>query len=110
MKQLVTWCAAFGAPKVWVSDNGTDFRNRLLCRAAAVPQIQHRFNVANSAWANGTMERRMREILKASKAILNEQGQPLSAWITVLPSVQWALNTAVRQQVWDIAFPGGVRT
>ena len=39
----------------------------------------------------------MREIRKASKAILNERGQPLSAWITVL-LVQWALNTAVRQR------------
>ena len=98
VKQLMAWCAAFGAPKVWVSDNGTHFRTRVLRRTAAVLQIQHRFSVANSAWTNGTAERMMREILKASKAILNERGQPLSAWITVLPLVQWALNTAVRQR------------
>lgn len=39
----------------------------------------------------------MQEILKASKAILNERWSPLSEWITVLPSVQWALNTAARR-------------
>ena len=46
-----------------------------------------RLTVSNSAWTNGTVERTMRETLKASKAILNERGQPLSAWITV-PLVQ----------------------
>ena len=29
VRQLVTWCAAFGAPKVWVSDNAAHFRNRV---------------------------------------------------------------------------------
>ena len=56
------------------------------------------FGVANSSWTNGTIERVMQEILKTSKAIINERRRPLSEWITVLPSVQWALNTAIRQR------------
>lgn len=43
---------------------------------------------------NGTAEQVMHKIPKSSKAILNERGRPVSEWITVLPSVHRALNTA----------------
>lgn len=40
----------------------------------------------------------MRETIRESKVILNEMGCRLFEWTTVLPSVQWALNTAVGQR------------
>lgn len=61
-------------------------------------RIQHRFDVANTTWTNGTVEQVMHEMLKASKAILHERGSLLSEWVTVLPSLQSALNTAVARK------------
>lgn len=94
-RQFVARCAAFRARRSWASNNGTHFRNRVIRLAAAALRVQHRFGEANSAWTNGTVERRMQEVLKALKATLNECGLPLSEWISVIPSVQWALKMAV---------------
>ena len=41
----------------------------------------------------------MREVIITAKAMLHERGRPPSEWTTVLPAVQWALNTAVRQRL-----------
>lgn len=65
--------------------------------AAGEAEVQHRYSVANWAWTNGMVERKMWEITRASKAILNERGRRLSE-LTVLQSVQWAVNTEARQR------------
>ena len=82
-----------------MSDNATHFRNRVVRKAAAALRVKHRFVVANSAWTTGTVERMMREVIATAKAMLHEQGRPPSEWTTVLPAVQWVLNTAVRQRL-----------
>lgn len=60
-KQLVAWCAAFGTSKIWVSENGTHFRNRMIRKvASAALKVQHRFGrVTMSARTNGAVERMM---------------------------------------------------
>ena len=97
--ELVEWCSVFGSPKTWVSDNATHFKNRVLRKVARQLGITHRFSVANSAWTNGTVERMMREVLRVAKAVLNERRRPLSEWIAVVPSVQWALNASWRPRL-----------
>ena len=41
----------------------------------------------------------MREVIRTTKAILNERQCPLSEWIVALPAVQWTLNTAYRRRL-----------
>ena len=94
VEELVRWCATFGPPTTWVSDNATHFRDRVVRKLAKALGVEHRFSVANSAWSIGTVERMMREVIHGRKAMLNEMGRPLSEWVVVLPTVHWALNTA----------------
>lgn len=54
------------------------------------------FSLANSAWINGTVECIMREVIHGAKAMLNDDGRPLSGWIVVL---QRALSTAWRKRL-----------
>ena len=93
MEDFVRWCATFGPPTTWASDNATHFGNRVVRKLAKALGVEHRFSVANSAWTNGTVERMMCEVIHGAKAMLNEEGRPLSEWVVVLPAVQWALNT-----------------
>ena len=97
VEELIRWCATFGPPTTWVSDNATHFRNHVVRKLAKALGIEHRFSVANSAWTNGTVERMMHEVIHGAKAMLNEGGRPLSEWVVVLPAVQWTLNTAWRK-------------
>ena len=41
----------------------------------------------------------MCEVIHGAKAMLNEEGRPLSEWVVVLQAVQWALNTAWRKRL-----------
>lgn len=83
-RQLVAWCAAFGALKTMMSENLKYFNFGTVRRAASALQIQAQLSVANSACTNDTIKLMMR----TPKAIVNERGLPLSEWITVLPSVE----------------------
>ena len=72
VEELVRWCATFGLPTTWVSDNGTRFHNRVMRKLVKALDVEHRLSVANSAWTNGTVERVMREVIHGVKAMLNE--------------------------------------
>ena len=48
VEELVRWCARFGPPTTRVSDNATDFRNRVVRKLAKARGVEHRFSVANS--------------------------------------------------------------
>ena len=91
------WCATFGPPTTWVSDNATHFRYRVIRKLEKALGVDNWFSVANSAWTNGTVERMMREGIHGAKAMLIEGMPPLSEWVVVLPAVQWALNKAWRK-------------
>ena len=69
-----------------MSDHATHFCNRVAHKLAKAQGAEHRFSVANSAWTNGTMERMMREVIHGAKAMLNEEGRPLSEWVVVPPA------------------------
>ena len=63
-------------------------------RVAKEMGVEYRFPAANSAWANGAVERMMREVTHGAKAMPDEGGRSLSEWVVVLPAVQRALITA----------------
>ena len=99
VEELVRWCATFGPPSTWMSDNATHFRNRVVRKFAKALGVENRFSVANIAWTNGTVERMMHEVIHGAKAMLNEGGWPLSEWFVVLAVVQWVLSTAWRKRL-----------
>ena len=96
-KYLLRWCKTLGAPEVWVSATASYFKNRVMKALEGALRVEHRFAVANSPWSNGTCERMMREMVRALKAILQEEGRDIREWVGVVPAVQWALNTAYRE-------------
>ena len=68
VEKLVRWCATFGPPSTSVSDNGTHFRNCVVHKLAKALGVDHRFSVDNSARTNATVERMMREVMRAAVA------------------------------------------
>lgn len=62
VKRLVAWCAASGAPGVWISDIGKQFTNHIVRQALCALQVQHRLSVTNPAWTSGTEEWMMLEV------------------------------------------------
>lgn len=91
---LARWNRVFTTPNVWVSDQGSHFKNQVMEQLAKAHRIRHHFTIAYSPWANGTVESLMRSILSATRSMITELKLAPQDWATVIPSVSSALNEA----------------
>ena len=81
-----------------MNDTASHFKNHGMKTLERALRVEHRFAVANSPWSNGTCERMMREVVRALKAILQEEKRDIREWVDVVLAVQWTLNTAYRER------------
>ena len=98
VKHLLRWCKTLGVPDVWMSDTASHFKNRVIKTPERELRVEHRFAVAISPWSNGTCERMMREVVRAFKAVSQEERRDIRERMDVVPAVKWALNTAYRER------------
>lgn len=86
------WFASFGVCSTWVSDRGSHFKNKVIDTIRKTLRSQHHFTTANTPWANGTIERVCREVLRAVRALLSEFKLRTTQWTEVHRIVQSVLN------------------
>eukprot|EP00737_Agarophyton_chilense_P000533 gb/GEZJ01000595.1/.p1 GENE.gb/GEZJ01000595.1/~~gb/GEZJ01000595.1/.p1 ORF type:complete len:370 (-),score=37.03 gb/GEZJ01000595.1/:420-1529(-) len=91
---LLDWFSSFGIPKSWVSDKGSYFKNKLMNLIADALKSKHHFTLPYCPWSNGSVEVVCRELLRTCRAVLSEFQLSRSAWPSVLPLVQSALNNS----------------
>ena len=58
-----------------MSDTAMHISNRVMETHEEALWVEHMFAVANSLWSNGTCERMIREVVRALKALLQEEGR-----------------------------------
>ena len=85
---------SLGACKWLVSDQGSHFKNHLIQQFIEETHVGHHFTTVYCPWANGSVERICREVLKASRALLGEWKMLTKEWPSVLECVLAALNHA----------------
>ena len=91
---LSRWKRTFTAPNYWVSDQRPHFVNEVMKALAATYNFSHRPTVAYSPWSNSTVERLMREVLNATRAIQSELKLGPQDWKRVIEMIPTALNEA----------------
>lgn len=91
---LARWTRVFTAPEVWVSDQGSQFKNKVIEHLTAMHQIHHNMIVAYSPWVNGTVESIMRSVLSATRAMRAELKLALHDWASVTLAIASAINEA----------------
>ena len=89
---LAKWVANFGTMTWLVSDQGSHFHNTVHTDLVHKFKTKRHFTVAYSPWANGTVERVNREVLRATKALLSEWKLAPQDWPAVIDCVQSVLN------------------
>ena len=109
---LTMWIAVFGGFDWIVSDQGTHFKNRLIEQLTKEFRISHHFTTAYCPWANGSVERVCREVLRASRALLSEWKLSPRQWPTVSECLSSVLNQAPSKRLGlrDPNKPGVFRT
>lgn len=96
---LARWNRIFTTPKVWVSDQGSHFKNEVISKLASTHRIRHNFSVAYSPWVNGAVESLMRSVLPATRAMIAELKLAPQDCTSVLPAIASALNEASMERL-----------
>jgi transposase InsO family protein len=89
------WASRFKMPAIFISDQGTHFRNQLVDELTRVTKVQHHFTTARCSWANGSVERVNRELIRVMARLLSEDEMVGGDWLELLPVVQSVLNSSV---------------
>ncbi|CAN0470129.1 unnamed protein product, partial [Ascophyllum nodosum] len=103
-RSVLKWCASFGVPKAFTSDDGTHFTGQVMQMASSRLGVVHHFGVANVSWSHGTVERMNREVVRTFRAVLSGRRRPPSEWPLALGDVQRALNSAYRERMGTTPF------
>jgi hypothetical protein len=82
----------YGSPDILISDNGTEFVNKILAHISAIYQVKHVTTTGYHPQANGLVEQHNQTLKNQLKAFTNAQQ---SDWDVHLDIVQFAYNTTV---------------
>ena len=89
---LSQWFATFGITPVWVSDQGSHFKNEVMLTLQRELHTRHHFTSAYHPQSNGTVEVVCREVIRALRALLSEYQLGYAEWPRFLKTVQRVLN------------------
>ncbi|GMF23687.1 unnamed protein product [Phytophthora lilii] len=89
---ILDWAKRFGLPAMWVSDNATHIKNKLMENLRDHIKALHTFVPVYTPWVNETVERFNRDILQVMRALLLKHQLDTKSWEHLLPLVQANLN------------------
>ncbi|OWZ15878.1 hypothetical protein PHMEG_00010406 [Phytophthora megakarya] len=89
---ILAWHSRFGAPPLWISDNGSHFKNEVISELRRRLKSQQTFTPAYCPWINGSVERVNRDILQVLRAMILEYKISYKDWAYLIPMVQSSLN------------------
>ena len=92
IEAMLDWHSRYGAPRIWISDSGTHFKNEVVQELSRRLKARQDVIVAYSPWINGSVERVNRDILQVLKAMLLEYQLDIKDWPYLVPIVQANLN------------------
>ena len=100
---VLDWFKRFGNVPVWVSDQGSHFKNTLMDLLRNREGITHRFTTPHCPWANSRIERVNLDIVNVMRVLSAEFKMAFDAWPTLLPRLQSVLNNTPRASLADRA-------
>ncbi|KAF1330768.1 hypothetical protein FI667_g4937, partial [Globisporangium splendens] len=89
---MLDWYSNFGLAKIWISDCGTHFKNKVIRELCTRLKAKQDFVLAYCPWRNGTVERVNRDIIQVLKVLILEYKINRRDWPHLLPLVQASLN------------------
>ncbi|KAG2759317.1 hypothetical protein PC129_g9643 [Phytophthora cactorum] len=89
---LLDWHSRFGIPPVWVSDNGSHFKNEEIAGLSRRLRTKQTFTPVYSTWVNGSIERVNRDILQVVRAMLLVYKLSYKDWVYLVSMTQASLN------------------
>lgn len=95
---IIDWSAAFGVPKMLMSNGPTHFKNEAVRLVSKGLKVPHHFTLPYTPWSNGAVERLGKEVLRVFRSVCSELQLRPEEWTDLLPLIQSALNNAPSPQ------------
>lgn len=95
---IIEWCAAFGAPRSFMFDGPTHFKNETMRLVSKGLTTAHQFTLPYCPWSNEAVESLGRELLRIFRSVLSELQLNQTEWTDLLPIVQSVLNNSPSPQ------------
>ena len=89
---ILKWIAVFGIPSLFFSDNASHFRNKTMEELARRLNVQHDFSTVYCAWANGLIERVLRDVKALVQILLHDLRIDRKHWTQLRANVMFAIN------------------
>ena len=100
---LLDWFKRFNVAPVWITDQGPHFKNAVMDTVRRHLKCQHHFVTPYAHWANGSVERVNREVLRLLRALVSENQMNIKQWPYLLAAVQSILNKTPTARLGDKA-------
>ena len=95
---LVNFTGRYGVPAEILTDNGTQYANKVMEELHKIYQNEHKFTNPYSHEENGIIERANKEILRHLRAIIYDT-RIVDKWSNYLPLVQRIMNSQVHESI-----------
>lgn len=89
---IARWISTFGSMDWLVSDQGSHFTANVTKQLANEAHVRQHFTTAYCPWANGTIERLCKEVLRTARALLSEWRMPPTQWPSIVNCMQLIIN------------------
>lgn len=89
---IMDWHSRFGAPGLWISDNGSHFKNEVVSEVSKRLNSNQKFSLAYSPWINGSVERLNKDIIQVLRAMCLEYQVDIKDWTYFVAALQANLN------------------
>ncbi|TMW59220.1 hypothetical protein Poli38472_007365 [Pythium oligandrum] len=89
---ILDWHSRFGVPRIWISDNGSHFKNDVMRQVSRRLNCHQEFTLAYSPWINGSVERVNKDVIQVLSAMCLEHKVDIRDWTYFVPVLQANLN------------------
>jgi hypothetical protein len=92
VEAILAWHSRYGIPPLWISDQGSHFKNQVVDDVCRRMKSRQEFTVAYSPWLNGSIERLNRDLLQVLRVFCLEYRVDTHDWSYSVPMLQANLN------------------
>ena len=98
------YVAQYGRPRIWRTDNGTDYKNKAFKKFCMSNEIAPEFTFPETPEQNGVAERFNRTVVEAARCLLIDSKLPKSYCVQAVDTACYARNLVVKDKNTKSAF------